>query len=133
MTRGLRCPSEVEMTRRYGIQCPCILGSTSRAIVEHMDDLTSIIVCPSAGATVWVSEWEKFVDDDALAGTPAAQMKLYVHLSNYVGTKPDFNAFCEDMEAAQLDGSQSMPDIDADGGGGEGGGPAHKTQRLQRG
>lgn len=95
------CPSQGKMTDKYGIECPCVLGSTSRAIADSMADLPSIIVCPSAGAMVWMSEWEKFVSTDA--GTAAAQMKLYVHLTNYKGKMPGFHAFCEDMEAAQRD------------------------------
>ncbi|KAK8102181.1 hypothetical protein PG984_015327 [Apiospora sp. TS-2023a] len=109
-----QCPTQAEMTRKYGIQCPCVADSTSRAIAQNMANLPSIIVCPSAGATVWVSEWEKFVSADQ-EGTPAARPKLYVHMTDYKGDKEDFNAFCQDMEAAQLDSMQGVVDVDDDG------------------
>ncbi|KAK8067490.1 superfamily II DNA/RNA helicase [Apiospora saccharicola] len=98
-----------DLREKHPGRCPCLPNSTSRAIAENMANFPSIIVCPSAGATVWVSEWEKFVRADQ-ENTPAARLKLYVHMSDYKGGKADFNAFCQDMEAAQLDAVQGVLD-----------------------
>ncbi|KAK8037772.1 hypothetical protein PG991_001118 [Apiospora marii] len=89
--QGQRCPSQV--SNKYYLQCPCVAGSAARRIVDNMADLPNIIVTPSAGATLWISEWDKFIN-------PLAGMTLYVGVNGYRGDKMDLKQFRMDMERA---------------------------------
>ncbi|KAK8071426.1 hypothetical protein PG997_011629 [Apiospora hydei] len=120
------CPAEAAITKKYGLQCPCVVGSTARGIAQHMSNLPSLILCPSKGVSIWIDEWEKFVNTDP--AMPASKMRFYVHVNRWSGPQPKLADFCKDMEAAQQDDVQSTyqveegvlyrPRYDFDGGSG---------------
>ncbi|KAK8073236.1 hypothetical protein PG994_004135 [Apiospora phragmitis] len=95
---GRACPSQAN--NKYYLQCPCVVGSAARAIVDRMGDLPSIIISHSGGATLWVAEWDKFV-------LPRSGMRLYVGVSGYTGDHAKLADFCEDVEGAQGDADKA--------------------------
>lgn len=74
---GSMCPSQTRVTAIHGIQCPCVRGSWSQRIADAIHDLPSVIIVPPKLLTVWIAEWEKFVD-------PAGGMQLRVQHKDYV-------------------------------------------------
>ncbi|KAK8024598.1 hypothetical protein PG993_012664 [Apiospora rasikravindrae] len=96
---GKPCPSQDR--NRFWLQCPCEVGSAARAIVTSMSDLPNIIISPSGGASLWISEWDKFVQ-------PRSGMALYVSVSGYQGTHPQLDEFCRAMGGAQLAGEAEI-------------------------
>ncbi|KAK7947090.1 uncharacterized protein PG986_011411 [Apiospora aurea] len=89
---GQPCPTQA--SNKYWLQCPCEVGSTARAIVEGMSDSPNIIISPSSGAMLWVSEWDKFVQRDS-------RMRLYVSVNDYDGNHPKLQEFCTLMNNKQ--------------------------------
>ncbi|ETS85258.1 hypothetical protein PFICI_03283 [Pestalotiopsis fici W106-1] len=73
---GRTCPSQDEVTKKYGIQCPCVQGSWSQRIADTMHDLPSVIIAPPRLLTLWAAEWDKFVE-------PGTSMQLHVYSSTF--------------------------------------------------
>ncbi|KAK7972248.1 hypothetical protein PG988_006382 [Apiospora saccharicola] len=76
--RGIKCPSQKEITAKYGIQCPCVPGSDSQKIAESMQNWPSIIVgLPAQGTVTWAEEWEDTI-------RPDSRLQLYVNDANWI-------------------------------------------------
>ncbi|KAK8876791.1 acetolactate synthase catalytic subunit protein [Apiospora arundinis] len=101
---GQKCPSTqpnpVNLPNRFCLQCPCEAGSIARRIAESMSNMPSIIICPSKGATIWIEEWDKFVNSGMRRFEP---MQLYVGISDYLEPKKLLADFCRDVVDGQLD------------------------------
>ncbi|KAK8024599.1 hypothetical protein PG993_012665 [Apiospora rasikravindrae] len=92
--KDVACPSQVEIKRLYGIQCPCVAGSTSRGIVDHMWNWPSIVICLGQdGVTNWLAEWKKTVDPQEY------RVKVYVNITGWED-KSDLAAFCKAIKDA---------------------------------
>ncbi|KAK7947091.1 uncharacterized protein PG986_011412 [Apiospora aurea] len=88
------CPSQDKIKEVYGIQCPCVAGSTSRGIVDHMWNWPSIVVCLGQdGISNWLAEWKKTVDPQTY------RVKVYVNVGNW-DAGSNMSAFCRALRAA---------------------------------
>ncbi|KAK7906518.1 hypothetical protein PG985_016255 [Apiospora marii] len=103
---GEVCPSQKDVTAKYGLQCPCVNRGWTRIIVEYMPNWPSIVIClKGQGILTWVSEWEKTVGPDSL-------LRLYVNKDDFQG-KPHLEDFVREMGDAPM--PEEMPKDWAEG------------------
>lgn len=70
------CPTQAAITKRWGIECPCVKKGHTYKIATTSPRNPNLIIAPPGLIGNWLREFGKWVDNRGMS-SPAASMKIY--------------------------------------------------------